>query len=157
MTPVRRSGAPWMSDVNHVTHHGRSSTSVTYTQESTCALWRLTTMGLPFDVESSRAFASAVWSPLNSRFRQRSRQVGRTGSARVLLGMVLHWSCVRQYRPGCMGMRSGPANWGTFAGWEIVIPRPVSGTSSSQSHVSSRCGIRPEVVEGQPATRGAVT
>ena len=28
------------SNANHVTHYGRSSTSVTYTQESTCALWR---------------------------------------------------------------------------------------------------------------------
>ena len=54
------------SDVDHVTHHGRSSTSVTYTQASTCALWRLTTMGLAFDFDSSRALTSAVSSPLNS-------------------------------------------------------------------------------------------
>src|SRR5580700_5618486 len=53
-------------DANDVTHHGRSSTSVTYTQASTCALWRLTTMGLAFDVESSRALASAASSSLNS-------------------------------------------------------------------------------------------
>ena len=52
-------------DVNHLTHHGRSSTSVTYTQVSTCALWRLTTMGLAFDFDSSRALASALSAPLN--------------------------------------------------------------------------------------------
>src|SRR5208283_1140900 len=53
-------------DVSYVTQHGPSSTSVTYTQASTCALWRLTTMGLAFDFDSSRALASAVSSPLNS-------------------------------------------------------------------------------------------
>jgi hypothetical protein len=42
------------SDVNHVTHHGRSSTSVIYTQTSTCPLRRFTTMELPFDFDSSR-------------------------------------------------------------------------------------------------------